>query len=170
MLYKSILILLLLSIATSHAQIPYAIALLRNSLLAMRSSSDWDANHGIDASHLNKPNRPDQVAGAWCSGNKNLPNEYVQAGGVKPTRFTHISIQGRYDMDYWVKYFRVQYSVDGINWVWYNNAQIFLGNNDRDTIVTHAFAYPFTARAIRLLPYEYNGEMCLRWDVYTNSF
>eukprot|EP01132_Coremiostelium_polycephalum_P008088 gene8088-9954_t len=170
MLYKSILALLLLSITLSSAQIPFGVVpLLGSSLLAMRSTSDWDANHGIQSSFLNKVNRPGQPAAAWCSGNKDNPMEYVQAGSVTPVTFTHISIQGRADGDSWVRYFRVMYSVDGINWVWYNNAQIFLGNSDRTTVVTHAFTSPFTARAIRLVPYEYYGEKCLRWDVYASS-
>ena len=57
-------------------------------------------------------------AGAWSPSSADT-NQYVQVNLLSPQQLTGVITQGRPDtVDEWVTQFRVQYSLDGVNWVY----------------------------------------------------
>eukprot|EP01132_Coremiostelium_polycephalum_P010824 gene10824-13264_t len=175
MFIKTIVSLILLNIAFSLAQVPTnSVSAIVNGLLNLRSSSDLDEVSGVENSFLNKINRGGSrpiTNGAWCAGNSNGVNEFIIAGNTKPLKYLGISIQGQNNMNNWVKYFKLSYTVDGSTWLPYNGNPEFLfeGNTDRTTVKSHTFSTPFIARSVKLTPTEYNGNKCLRWDLWVQS-
>ena len=43
--------------------------------------------------------------------------------------------------------------------------QIFAGNNDQDSVVTHMFGCPILARCVRINPLEWKDKIALRFDL-----
>eukprot|EP01132_Coremiostelium_polycephalum_P008641 gene8641-10638_t len=171
LLFKSILLLFLINIAISFAAFPTgSISLVSNAMVNIRSSSDWSSFANIENSYINKPAfTSGSTVGAWCAKTPNNDADYVQAGSFDIIEFTGVVIQGRSNLDQWVKYFKVEYSLDGNTWTQYSVGgypMIFKGSTDRNTQNEIVFNPTFKARAIRVIPVCYHGDKCLRWDVY----
>ncbi|KAK3612138.1 hypothetical protein CHS0354_031212 [Potamilus streckersoni] len=70
--------------------------------------------------------------------------------------------------EYVTKY-QVYYTEDGVNWSIVPDpsgyAKNFQGNQDIDTPVTNMFDCPVFARAVRIVPMEWNQRMALRFDL-----
>ena len=73
-----------------------------------------------------------------------------------PVIFEKMVISGRYDYDNWISSYRLNYSLDGFNWISYKNSQIFIGNTDYIEPVEQIFE-PFIARSVRILPATWNN-------------
>lgn len=68
----------------------------------------------------------------------------------------------------WVTKYVVHYSIDGQTWktVQENNVdKVFIGNTDGDTIVTHMFDCPITARFVRIEVKDYVSRPSLRFEL-----
>ena len=64
--------------------------------------------------------------------------EWHQVNLILPRKVISIETRGRKDQyEEWVKSYKIMYSLDGINFEYYNNGEILKGNSDRDTSVIH---------------------------------
>eukprot|EP01132_Coremiostelium_polycephalum_P011104 gene11104-13587_t len=144
---------------------PGSIPAIASGFLNLYASSEFSADHGVQNSILWRMNRPGQVAGAWASGFLQT-DQFIQASGNMILNFVGIAVQGRNDVDQWVEQFKIRYTVDGINWIWYNGGQEFPGVVDRYTPVIYSFPEPFKARGVQLWPTRWHQHMSLRWELY----
>ena len=98
----------------------------------------------------------------WCAVANNT-SQYIQAGSTIPLMFHAIGTKGDTDEDNWVTSYKLQYSLDGFEWLYYNDSYVFTGNSDRTTEVVHNLN-PFVARSVRLVPVTWNTNICLRLE------
>ncbi|KAN0032273.1 hypothetical protein ACTFIV_006155 [Dictyostelium citrinum] len=142
---------------------------LANALLNLRSSTDYNADHGVKNCILNYSNSKDASrfdgSESWSSSILDK-NQYIVAGSDSVKHFVAISTQGRGDLDQWVTSYKLRYSLDNVNWIEYNNGQVFTANKDRNSIVTINFNPPIKARSIAIHPQTYNNHISLRWELY----
>ncbi|XP_072033086.1 uncharacterized protein [Amphiura filiformis] len=107
-------------------------------------------------------------AGGW-SAFTNDANQWVQVNLLSQKEVTGVITQGRQDADEWVTRYRVQYSVDAINWQYVlatnTQPQIFVGNTDRNTAVTNFFVTSLTTQYIRINPTEWNNHISMRMEL-----
>ncbi len=85
------------------------------------TASSWQTNSGPSRARLNTPTLSG-TDGAWVPSVSDM-NQWIQAelGDVKTV--TGVLIQGRSDTDQWVTAFMAQYSLDGENWYYVQDAQ-----------------------------------------------
>jgi len=69
----------------------------------------------------------------------------------------------------WVTFYKIQYSLDGITWLSYENNRIFEGNSDTTTIKVNQLPSPLRARAIRIIPVAWSYHIGMRAEVYILS-
>ncbi|XP_060085452.1 uncharacterized protein LOC132564847, partial [Ylistrum balloti] len=79
-------------------------------------------------------------------------------------------LQGRGDVSYqFVKTYYLLYSMDGIMWVNVTSPnqqpQLFIGNNDTNTVVKSSLVPSITTVYLRINPRSYNHHISLRFDV-----
>ena len=81
----------------------------------LTTSSEWNPNHSAINARLDRP-KVNDGAGAWCAKTNDV-NQWIQVDfGDEMKLVSGIMMQGRTDLDQWVKKYKVQYSVDGISW------------------------------------------------------
>ena len=85
------------------------------------ASSQWDNNLGPHRARLNG-NPTGKGMGAWCALN-NDKNQWLQVDLGRYTTVTHIATQGRSDSSQWVTKYSLQYSDDGVNFLWYKDSK-----------------------------------------------
>ena len=102
----------------------------------------------------------------WCAYASDI-SQFIQVGSVIPLMFYAVWTMGDSDEDNRVTSYRLQYSLDGYEWVYYNNSYVFTGNSDRTTEVVNNLN-PFIARSVRLVPVTWTGKICTRIE-YTVS-
>lgn len=127
----------------------------------LKSSSEADHSHNVSHSTLNY-----NVQGAYGWAALKNDNQYIQISLSQCVRWMSIKTQGRGDADQWVKDYYVQYSINGTKWNGADDARVFEGNTDRNTIVEHIFEKPFIARVIRIVPITFHAHMALRFDAF----
>ncbi|XP_030837357.1 lactadherin-like [Strongylocentrotus purpuratus] len=84
---------------------------------------------------------------------------------------TAITTQGRNNADQWVTSYTISSSFDNTDWTDYLNVysgsvEIFPGNYDRDSHVTHTLARPIVGRSFRIHPKTNHGYISLRMELY----
>ena len=95
-------------------------------------------------------------------------SEYLLFGTPIPYTFNKIQLRAR-DSTTWVKTFKLQYSLDGVNWVNYNNGELLLGNNDSiGTAETELI--PFVARVVKLNPIDWNTNIGMKAEIYISNY
>ncbi|XP_015756081.1 PREDICTED: uncharacterized protein LOC107335265 [Acropora digitifera] len=112
--------------------------------------------------------RVSRLGGSWCARTNNQ-KQYLQVDFEALARLTSVATQGRHDADQWVKSYRITFSKDGSNYIYYKErgvVKLYRGNFDRFIVVTHTFNRPITARYIRLHPVAYYGWMSMRAEFY----
>ena len=67
------------------------------------------------------------------------------------------------EQDNWITSYRLQYSLDGYEWIYYNDGFLFTGNSDRTSEVLYNLN-PFIARSVRLVPVSWTGSICTRLE------
>jgi len=146
-----------------------SVACIANCLVQLRSSTDYNANHGVKNSLLNFENqttdKTQTISNSWSSAGLDK-NQFIMAGSDGIKEFVAVSTQGRGDQDQWVTSYQIRYSLDNVNWFEYNNQQTINANSDRNTVVTHVFNPPIKARSIAIHPQAYHNHISLRWEVY----
>ncbi|GAM18140.1 hypothetical protein SAMD00019534_013150 [Acytostelium subglobosum LB1] len=162
-------ILLLVLLGVAMAQPANVVPALYNGMVFLRSSQDYNAEHGVANSVMNRV--PGQGAGCWAPYSMNT-NQWIMASSITPFGVKGIAIQGRYDYDQWVTSFQIHYSLDGINWTqMYNGGSTtFYGNSDRNTPVYINFPSTITVRNILIKPLTWYGGIALRWEVFIPFF
>ena len=105
---------------------------------------------------------------AWCSEDSNTPHEWIQielSGAADPAvRVEAIATQGRTTAlgPQFVRKYDLLHSLDRRHWHSYGSLD---GGSEAERAITHALE-PFLARAVRLVPLEYVGHVCLRLELY----
>ncbi|EGG23362.1 discoidin I [Cavenderia fasciculata] len=141
--------------------------------LQSTASTEWAPGFTSHFARLNYERHPSMngsVTGgssAWCA-KTNDAAQWISASSENLKTFTGIQIQGRADTDcnQFVTSYTLEYSVDGIKFVPFNNGQVFTANTDRNTIVSNIFATPVVARTLILKPKTWNEHISLRWEVF----
>ena len=71
---------------------------------------------------------------------------------INPRTVVSIATQGRHGESEWVSSYKIQYTLDGINWVNYDNGRVWEGNTEDSGVVVNRLTESFLARAIRINP------------------
>ena len=95
-------------------------------------------------------------------------NVFIQYGSPVPYIFEKIITTGLNCNSAFVKTFKIKYSLDGINWLWYQNGFIFTANTDDSTKVENIFE-PFLARSIRVYPVTTQGMYGFKAEVFLSN-
>ncbi|XP_072901602.1 coagulation factor V isoform X2 [Hemitrygon akajei] len=134
---------------------------------AQITASDYKDNWEPKLARLNNQAR----VNAWSVEMKNSP--WIQVDLERPMVLTEIATQGARQVlvSYFITAFYIEYSVDGINWKYYNgnsrsNKQIFNGNSDNSGIKFNKFDPPIIARYIKLYPTSFRERPTLRMELY----
>lgn len=151
-----------------QSKTPNTVQAFASATMNLRSSSDFNSNHGVKNSLLNfrnDPNKATDGSESWSAGVNDL-NQYILAGSDVEKTFVALAIQGRGDTDQWVKTFKLSYSVDNLTWFSYENGKELVGCRDRDTPQVLFFDTPIVARSICLHPTSWHNHISLRWELY----
>ncbi|XP_072025096.1 retinoschisin-like [Amphiura filiformis] len=107
--------------------------------------------------------------GAWVAATDDL-NQWLKISLYRQINITGVQIQGNPNADQWVTKFKVEGSLG--NDIWdisilndIGAEEIFDGNTDRSTVVSHNFAEPFVAQYIRIRPIEWHGNISTRLEL-----
>ncbi|XP_071795614.1 uncharacterized protein [Asterias amurensis] len=126
------------------------------------ASSQWSSNYPPSNARLN-------LNGCWGPAKNQLDHSWLQIfTGSEPVQIEGVITQGCQDVDWYVKHYHVQYSIDGTAWLYVNGnstTQTFIGNTDWYTPVTNIFQQPIQARYIRIRPTAWNGDPDLRIEL-----
>ena len=80
----------------------------------LQASTIWDVRHGQNNARLDR-SAANGNRGAWCAKTNNL-DQWIQVQFRTMTTVSGIILQGRGDHNQWVTKYKVQYSIDGVNW------------------------------------------------------
>ena len=81
------------------------------------ASSEWDGNHAAIQARLYFEAAPDK-AGSWSAKYNNL-DQWLQIDLGSKHEVTGLATQGRNGYGQWVTKYKVQYSVNGVNFQYY---------------------------------------------------
>ena len=127
------------------------------------SSSQYDSNHSVKGCKLNKT-MPSGQSSAWCAGNNDRENPWIQVDLGSEYWINAVSLQGRADGNQYVTKFRIKYSRTDENHL--RNLDVFEGNKDNTSVVKVYFKEPVLAKIIRLYVMEYHEYPSLRWELH----
>ena len=84
------------------------------------ASSEWSATHAASQGRLHfQAVRHPWRAGAWSARTNNV-HQWLQVDlGNQNTKVTRVATQGRTDYNQWVTRYKLQYSDDGVNFLYY---------------------------------------------------
>lgn len=138
---------------------------VETGVLNVSSSSIFAPDHSVERCLINFEYR--EGSGSWGPATNDL-NQYIQFSSALPHYFHRISTKGQVNGDNWVKSFLISYTLDGNTWTSYENGQILEGNTDKSTISVKNLV-PFFARAVRIKPLNWNGQIRMRVELYISS-
>ncbi|XP_077988665.1 protocadherin Fat 4-like [Glandiceps talaboti] len=134
----------------------------------LTASSFYDSNHTPQRARLYQPSEG-SFAGAWATA-VNDNNQWIKVDLGRQREITGFVTQGREDADQWVTQYKISYSDDNSNWVYYKddsgNDWVFDGNTDRYTTVPNMIDEHFLARYVRIYPVGYYGHTSMRMEIY----
>ena len=90
--------------------------------------------------------------------------EWVMVNAGRLVYWNTIQIQGRGDYNGWTTSIKISYTVNGLDWILYNNGVSLNTNYDRYTIVNIDLA-PFIALSIKIYTITVYNSNCLRLEV-----
>ena len=102
-----------------------------------------------------------EVSCGWCP-NQARTGAWAMITSEHPRVWTDVILQGRANGDYWVTSFRLEYTLDGTNWMRYGY-ETFPGVNDRNTKNRVTLNPPIKARAIKIIVESYYKWPCMRF-------
>ena len=77
-----------------------------------------------------------------------------------------VDIAGRPDeYNQFVKAFKLFYTMDGVEWIDYNEYDDFEGNTNTESVIRHDLD-EFEALSVRICPTEWNKHISMRFDVH----
>lgn len=83
---------------------------------------------------------------------------------MNPEKWLGVVTQGRPTSSQWVTKYQVGYTLNGEDWMLVDDGRVFEGNFDQNTRRRNDFYSPVIARAIRILPREWNSHISVRFD------
>ncbi|KAK3717327.1 hypothetical protein QZH41_011561, partial [Actinostola sp. cb2023] len=95
--------------------------------------------------------------------------EYIQLDFVMGRTIARIATQGGNNHAQWVKTFTMSYSLDGMEWTYYQvNGSVyhFQANSDSNSIVSHQLCATLEARLVRVYPSDWNTSTDMRVGVF----
>nr|XP_058958801.1 uncharacterized protein LOC131785858 [Pocillopora verrucosa] len=107
----------------------------------------------------------------WIADKKDI-NPWLQVDlRAQNTKVTRVATQGSHQKKKRVKKYKLQYSNYGVRFQNYKEqgetiSKEFDGNTDKNNVVYHDLNPPITARYIRFLPVEWEGEISIRVELY----
>ncbi|KAK3700598.1 hypothetical protein QZH41_010513 [Actinostola sp. cb2023] len=136
---------------------------------SLTASSVWDANHSADRGRLNTKAGGGKT-GAW-SARYNDQGQYYQVDFGKAVKITKLFTQGRHDTNQWVTKYWLSYSQDNgvykpLVYEKEKGKEIFVGNNDRNTVKSNKLKVPIFARYLRVHPWSWSGHISMRVEFY----
>ncbi|KAM9954456.1 hypothetical protein ACTFIW_003998 [Dictyostelium discoideum] len=140
--------------------------------LNLRSSSDFDADHGVKQGILNfKYDRKGMGKGGegWKPSISDK-NQFIIASSMIPMKFVKLDLQGSGNSESYVTSYIIRYSLNNKKWYEYKNGEIFKGNTDNESIVSQRLDPPIIARSISIHPVQWKNDIGLRWELYTKEF
>lgn len=78
----------------------------------------------------------------WKSGwftTAQTTDQCFQLGSSIPFVFENFKISGRKELAHWISSYKLNYSLDGVNWIRYKNSAIFVANSEQNQPVEHVF-------------------------------
>ena len=130
---------------------------------SLTSSSQYNPNHSVKGCKLNKM-MPSGFSSAWCAGENDKENPWIQVDLGSEFIINAVSIQGRGDYNQYITRFRIKWSNTDERGL--RHLDEFEGNKDNTTIVKRVFREPIRARFIRLIVLSYYGHPSLRWELH----
>ena len=135
-------------------------------------SSSSDKHHLSSASRavINQmpANSASGIYDAWCAGFLDT-NQWIQVSFITPRTVVSIATQGRHGNYEWVSSYKIQYTIDGMTWYWYDQVRVFKANTDDSSVVTNRLDDTFVARAVRISPQAWNNYISMRVEVNVTS-
>ena len=129
------------------------------------ASSQYNENHGVSRARINF-SVCSVGAPAWCAAKKDT-DQWICVNLSEIKTVFALETQGRNDSyDQWVTHYRVEYSVDGIEWLPVDEGKEFVGNSDKNSIVMNEFESPVRARSLRICPTQWYKHISMRLEVY----
>ncbi|XP_078614351.1 uncharacterized protein LOC144883627 [Branchiostoma floridae x Branchiostoma japonicum] len=132
-----------------------------------RAGSNYDAIYG----RLNQYG-VSGTEGGWGPSQDNI-NQWLQVEVGLALSVTGVITQGSSEASEWVTSYKLQFSMDGSNWVTQMDQsgveQIFEGNFDRNTIVTATLPAPVATRYVRFLPQTWKNKIRMRVEILACS-
>ncbi|XP_019647075.1 PREDICTED: uncharacterized protein LOC109487516 [Branchiostoma belcheri] len=107
---------------------------------------------------------------AWCAA-FNDRIQWIQVDLGKPMTVAGVIVQGQQGFPHWVSSFKLLYSLDQKDWMYYQdetgNDKLFSGNFDSTTGVRHDLKRQPQARYVRINPHTWHYHVCMRLEVMT---
>ncbi|CAH1780876.1 unnamed protein product [Owenia fusiformis] len=123
--------------------------------------SDGQVTYSSSSSGLPRFN---QNSGWYHYGSK---APWLQVDLLQPHKITKMALQGYAPRhSYWVKTFQILYSVDGTNWLYYNNREIVQRNRNGYDVEIVELTENMEARYFRILPITWNIHPGIRMELY----
>ena len=138
---------------------------LSSALLSSSASSFKDTASGAFRARFDFRNS--EGSSAWCASTADT-NPYFQASSAHAHEFAKIITKGCTDLTgSWIKTFNIWYTLDGLNWMSYNDNEVLNGNVDTTNNVTITLI-PFIARVVRVVPLTFQARCCskIEFQIY----
>ncbi|XP_030852318.1 EGF-like repeat and discoidin I-like domain-containing protein 3 [Strongylocentrotus purpuratus] len=137
---------------------------------SLTASSEFNADHGAKRGRLNLA-RVGDLRGGW-NPMDNDANPWIQVDLLDLYRIISVATQGRQDLDQWVNSYKLAWSTDGTTFRTVQDIpgpgadKIFIGNVDRNTIMTNTLPVSQVCRYFRLMPVSWYKHISVRMEIY----
>lgn len=138
--------------------------LIESGFCNVTTSSYYDDNYTVLGINIRNQNT---YHPCWSARTNDL-NQWVRVGSEYLRSICGFEIRGRKNADQWIKTFKLKYTINGIDWIDFNQGIEIIGNTDRDSPVTYVFDPPLRCRTLAFHLLDFNSHMSLRLEVYEN--
>ncbi|XP_015755647.1 PREDICTED: receptor-type tyrosine-protein phosphatase delta-like [Acropora digitifera] len=142
-----------------------------NSVRVSDSSIIYDQRFSASSSLSSSPASNGRLNGAsaWIPSSSNNINDYLQIDLGSVYVVCAVATQGNPNADDWTKTYKIETSLDNVNWQWYQENSItksFTGNSQKNEIVKNDLYNPVAVKFIRFYPVTNHSRKALRVEVY----
>eukprot|EP01132_Coremiostelium_polycephalum_P002578 gene2578-3193_t len=139
--------------------------LIESGFCNVSTSSYYDDNYTVLGINIRKN---ESYHPCWSARVNDL-NQWVRVGSEYLRSICGFEIRGRTNADQWIKTFKLKYTVNGLDWIDFNQGIEIIGNTDRDSPVTYVFNPPLRCRSLSFHLLDFNSHMSLRLEVFENQ-
>ncbi|XP_028412152.1 lactadherin-like [Dendronephthya gigantea] len=133
---------------------------------AITASSTYSTSYHPNFARLKKSGG----ACCWAPTAAGRVGSWLQVDLGQKTAVTGFATQGEcYGSQEWAISYSIAYSNNGNNWTDYKESgtvKVFLGNKDKNSIVTNTFKTGIKARYIRVVPKSWSNYPTMRLELY----